>query len=86
MKQDYYESDEFKTLRLLNQRTHDIIQTTQQIQDILDLLKNKHGKEYPKIDGCICNVYKQLSIVSLEASNLINIVSDLQSFLSPKAN
>ena len=83
MKRDeWYESDKFKTLRLLNHRVHEIGQVTQEIYDILQLIVSQNP-DLPAFDRF--NVFeRQLRIVQLEASNLVNAASKFDSTISPK--
>lgn len=79
---EWYESDEFKTMRLLNNLTHGIKQTTQQLYDLLQLVMSQN-------EGIGCHdkftIYeRQLRIVDAEAANLIRTCSGLESLVRPK--
>ena len=84
MKRDaWYESDKFKTLRLLNHRVHEINQVVQEIQDLLQLVVSQNGPDITAFDKFTI-LAQQLRIVQLEASNLVNATTQLDSMITPK--
>lgn len=81
-KEEYYDSSEFKIMRLLGHFAHDMKQKTQETFDILEILLEKRQ------DLLCCDkfnlVERQLRIVDIETVRLIDRVSNLSHLLSPK--
>ena len=80
---EWYESDKFKTLRLLNHRVHEINQVVQEIYDLLQLVVSQNGPEITANDKFTI-LSQQLRIVQLEASNLVNATTRLDSVITPR--
>lgn len=78
---EWYNSVEFKTLRLFNQLSGDLSQTTQQLYDVLALILEK----WP--DAVVLDkfnlVERQLRIVGQESNRLFSEFSRLADRLSP---
>lgn len=79
---EYYNSPEFKTNRLLNNMVHDLKQQTQRIYDVLALVLERKPDLifFDKFNL----VERQLRIVDAEAARLIRETSALEHMLYPK--
>lgn len=86
MKRDeWYESDKFKTLRLLNNLCADMGQLSQRIQDVMGVVD--HQFELHEIVGTLSDkrhlLDRQMRIVRLEADNLRNLSEEMTRKLTP---
>lgn len=79
---EWYESPDFKTQRLLNNMVHDLKQQTQRIYDVLALLLER--KPDLTCTDKFSLVERQLRICDVEAAGLIRVTSALEHMLSPK--
>src|SRR4051812_12216157 len=82
MRDEYYKSKEFITLRLLNNMTHEISHLTQRMYDVLAIVADQHP-------GMFCmdkvTIYeRQLRLVNSEASRLTSYMTQLDSVFTPR--
>lgn len=81
-REEYYQSKEFKILRLLNQLSFQPAETCQQLNDVLEVLADTFEKAQ------VCDkfniVAQQVRILHLEAKRLETVASQLAHFLEPK--
>ncbi len=78
---DWYSSTKFLKLRLLNNVSHDIIQKTQQLYDLLNLVLEDQPDLMCFDPFTIAE--RQLRVTSLEAKKLTDVLDRLANKLSP---
>lgn len=81
-RQEWYDSVQFKKLRLLNNWTHEIKQMTQKLYDILEIVLE--DKPDSVIGDKFTIAERQLRIVDVEAVRLIDAMSKFTVTLEPR--
>jgi len=73
MSDPWYDSNKFKTLRLLNNLCGDMEQLTQRIDDVLSVLDSQFEIGAGSLSDKRCILDRQLKIVKLESANLSRV-------------
>jgi hypothetical protein len=77
-REEWYNSPEFKKLRMFNNMTHEVGHLVQRLYDMLHILEGDFG---PLIGDKFSLYERQLRIVSVEASNLVRYETDMHLML-----
>jgi hypothetical protein len=81
-REEWYNSVQFKKLRLLNNWSHEIQHMLQQLRDVFEIVVDENL-------GATCTdkyslAERQLRITSMEAVNLIRVIDNFARMLEPK--